>query len=72
MRWRLRRRHRHPTSVEEARVQARATVPADFSSLPARPGWERLRTAKSDEEAPDPEAGRDTDRDFFLRYAGLG
>ncbi len=70
---RLRRRHRSGRPSPEARrVHARAVGPADFARLPARPCWEALVAATCDDEVPDPEAGRDTDRDFFLRYAGLG
>ena len=45
-------------------------VPARFRTLPERIDPEKMVTSKESEPAGDPQAGRDTNRDFMLRYAG--
>lgn len=42
-----------------------------FKHLPKRVRLEDTVTTSDTEPVPDPEAGRDTDRDFLIRY-GLG
>jgi hypothetical protein len=38
--------------------------------LPPQVSWDDLVAVHETEPAPDPEMGRDTDRDFMLRYPG--
>ena len=42
-----------------------------FAKLPKRVRLEDTITSAETEPVPDPEGGRDTDRDFLIRY-GLG
>ncbi len=45
-------------------------VPARFRVLPERIDPDTMVISKESEAPGDPEAGRDTDRNFMLRYAG--
>ncbi len=56
------RRHRAP-----APAPARRALP-DFSHLPVRVRAEEMVMTEPVTPAQDPEAGRDTDRDFMFRY----
>ncbi|MCW2789768.1 MAG: hypothetical protein JWQ91_2384 [Aeromicrobium sp.] len=42
-----------------------------FATLPTRVRLEDTITSQETEPAPDPEGGRDTERDFLIRY-GFG
>ena len=42
-----------------------------FSALPARVRLQDTITSQETQPVPDPEGGRDTDRDFLIRY-GFG
>lgn len=46
--------------------------PGRFSSLPKRVPIEDTVEAVDVRHVPDPEAGRDTDRDFLIRYGLAG
>lgn len=41
-----------------------------YDELPEPVDFDRLVTSVDVEPVPDPEAGRDAERDFFLRWAG--
>jgi hypothetical protein len=41
-----------------------------FKHLPERVKPEDMVTTQPVSDAPDPEGGRDTDRDFMIRYSG--
>lgn len=45
--------------------------PDRFSTLPRRIAVEDMITTSDADPVPDPEGGRDTDRDFLIRY-GFG
>lgn len=45
-------------------------VPAQFRALPERVDRDEMVTSQESEAPGDPEAGRDTTRDFMLRYSG--
>jgi hypothetical protein len=45
-------------------------VPERFQALPQRVKPEDWVIEVPAEDAPDPEGGRDTDRDFVIRYGG--
>ena len=45
-------------------------VPQRFRQLPPRVDPKDMITAQESEAQRDPEGGRDTDRDFMLRYGG--
>jgi hypothetical protein len=45
-------------------------VPERFRALPKRVEPEDWVIEVPAEDAPDPEGGRDTDRDFVIRYGG--
>ncbi|MEJ7636315.1 hypothetical protein [Aeromicrobium sp.] len=42
-----------------------------FSKLPERIRLEDTVTTSDTDPVPDPEGGRDTDRDFLIRYGAL-
>ena len=44
--------------------------PERFKHLPEPVRLDETVTTKDESAVPDPEAGRDTDRDFMLRYLG--
>jgi hypothetical protein len=44
--------------------------PERYKHLPERVRAEDTVESKDTRVAPDPEAGRDTDRDFMIRYSG--
>jgi len=46
--------------------------PTDFKRLPERIRLEDTFTSQDPDAAPDPTMGRDPERDFLLRNAGLG
>lgn len=62
----------HPTvgTPRPADSRDERHVPARFRVLPERIDPDKMVTSKESEAPGDPEAGRDTDRDFMLRYAG--
>jgi hypothetical protein len=45
-------------------------VPERYRSLPEPVRPEDMITEQPSQDPPDPEGGRDTERDFMLRYAG--
>jgi hypothetical protein len=45
-------------------------VPERYRSLPEPVRAEDMITEQPSQDPPDPEGGRDTERDFMLRYAG--
>jgi hypothetical protein len=45
--------------------------PERFKNLPKAVRVEDTITSQDVEPVPDPEAGRDTDRDFLIRYGAL-
>ena len=55
---------RHADSTDER------DVPARFRTLPERVNPDEMATSQESEGPADPEAGRDTARDFMLRYSG--
>jgi hypothetical protein len=49
-------------------AQPPSPAPGRFTRLPGRPDPRSLRTTHPVRPAPDPQGGRDTDRDFITRY----
>nr|MCW2728507.1 hypothetical protein [Aeromicrobium sp.] len=49
----------------------RGGQPNPYTSLPPRVRLEDTIASQDSEPVPDPEGGRDTDRDFLIRY-GFG
>lgn len=56
---------REPDSVTE-----RESDPRRFKRLPERVRLEDTVESEETDAARDPEGGRDTDRDFMIRYSG--
>ncbi|MBC7633062.1 hypothetical protein [Aeromicrobium sp.] len=52
-------------------VHRRTLAPPDYSVLPRRTRIEDTVTTSDTDPVPDPEGGRDTDRDFLIRYGAL-
>lgn len=58
------------STPREAGGRDERQVPARFRALPERIDPNTMVTSKEAEGPVDPEAGRDTDRDFMLRFSG--
>jgi hypothetical protein len=47
-------------------------MPGPYDELPEPVDFDQLVTSVDTEPVPDPESGRDPERDFMLRWAGWG
>ncbi|MFC4785452.1 DUF222 domain-containing protein [Nocardioides sp. MAHUQ-72] len=56
------------TMVDESGPEATPPEPNPYAKLPPAIPLERMVATHETGEAPDPEGGRDTDKDFLLRY----
>jgi hypothetical protein len=56
--------------MDEVSPDAAEASARDYRHLPAPVRVEDTLATTDAEPVPDPEAGRDTDRDFLLRYSG--
>ena len=59
-----------PPEAPRAQEPGERDVPERFRVLPERVKPEDWVIDVPAEDAPDPEGGRDTDRDFVIRYGG--
>jgi hypothetical protein len=57
-----------PDEPDPAAEPTRQTKPGRFAHLPPQVRLEDTVATHETEPAPDPTAGRDTDREFMLRY----
>ena len=55
---------------ERSAIEVERTPTGRWRTLPTPIGMDDLRTSQETLGAPDPEGGRNPDRDFLLRYAG--
>jgi hypothetical protein len=55
---------------ERSAVEVERTPTARWRTLPCPVGVQEMRTSQESVGAPDPEGGRNPERDFLLRYAG--
>ncbi len=59
-----------PQASEQPNLSKGPSAKGPYSSLPKGIRLEDTIAAIESDPPPDPEAGRDTDRDFMLRYSG--
>jgi hypothetical protein len=59
-----------PPRRERSAVEVERTPTARWRTLPSPIGLRDMRTSQETVAAPDPEGGRNPERDFLLRYAG--
>ena len=55
---------------ERSAIEVERTPTARWRTLPTPIGMDEMRTSQDTHGTPDPEGGRNPDRDFLLRYAG--
>jgi hypothetical protein len=55
---------------ERSAVEVERTPTARWRTLPNPIGLQEMRTSQETVGAPDPDGGRNPERDFLLRYAG--
>jgi hypothetical protein len=55
---------------ERSAIEVERTPTARWRTLPTAIGMDEMRTSQDTHGTPDPEGGRNPDRDFLLRYAG--
>jgi hypothetical protein len=61
----------HPAPRRErSAVEVERTPTARWRTLPSTIGLQEMRTSQETVGAPDPDGGRNPERDFLLRYAG--
>ena len=58
--------------ILEVSLREVSTIAGPYDKLPEPVDFDKLVTSVDTEEVPDPDGGRDPERDFMLRWAGWG